>query len=114
MFPFQPHFQLNARKGLRGFLTEDHGEVIFKRLASERAFSLWLVWFRSEIRLSSLITLFVTGGFLVAAHRWMQDRHDNFFDLPEKQQQFQKHQAFYGVELVHDGGEFLGGALVGI
>ena len=30
------------------------------------AFSLWLVWFRSEIRLSSLITLFVTGGFLLA------------------------------------------------
>ncbi|MEO4048963.1 hypothetical protein AAFN46_17965 [Pseudomonas sp. CAU 1711] len=30
------------------------------------AFSLWLVWFRNEIRLSSLLTLFVTGGFLFA------------------------------------------------
>jgi hypothetical protein len=30
------------------------------------AFSLWLVWWRSEIRLSSLLTLFVTGGFLLA------------------------------------------------
>ncbi|MBD9481591.1 hypothetical protein IB229_01295 [Pseudomonas sp. PDM14] len=30
------------------------------------AFSLWLVWLRNEIRLSSLLTLFVTGGFLFA------------------------------------------------
>ncbi|MDD0841624.1 hypothetical protein [Pseudomonas sp. Gutcm_11s] len=30
------------------------------------AFSLWLVWARNEIRLSSLLTLFVTGGFLLA------------------------------------------------
>ena len=30
------------------------------------AFGLWLVWFRNEIRLSSLLTLFVTGGFLLA------------------------------------------------
>ncbi|WP_439888204.1 hypothetical protein ACSX1C_03190 [Pseudomonas sp. MBLB4123] len=30
------------------------------------AFSLWLVWLRNEIRLSSLLTLFVTGGFLLA------------------------------------------------
>ncbi|MDG9924532.1 MULTISPECIES: hypothetical protein [unclassified Pseudomonas] len=30
------------------------------------AFSLWLVWWKGEIRLSSLLTLFVTGGFLLA------------------------------------------------
>lgn len=30
------------------------------------AFSLWLVWLRGNLRLSSLLTLFVTGGFLIA------------------------------------------------
>ncbi|MGB4074482.1 hypothetical protein [Pseudomonas sp.] len=30
------------------------------------AFSLWLVWFRGNLRLSSLMTFFVTGGFLLA------------------------------------------------
>ncbi|QEY61791.1 hypothetical protein FXN65_06865 [Metapseudomonas lalkuanensis] len=30
------------------------------------AFSFWLVWFRGDLRLSSLLTLFVTGGFLLA------------------------------------------------
>lgn len=30
------------------------------------AFSLWLVWCKGDIRLSSLLTLFVTGGFLLA------------------------------------------------
>ena len=30
------------------------------------AFSFWLVWFRSNLRLSSLLTFFVTGGFLLA------------------------------------------------
>ncbi|MGA4632956.1 hypothetical protein ACPA5B_03670 [Pseudomonas solani] len=29
-------------------------------------FSLWLVWFRNDLRLSSLLTLFVTGGFLLS------------------------------------------------
>jgi len=29
-------------------------------------FSLWLVWFRGNLRLSSLMTFFVTGGFLLA------------------------------------------------
>ena len=29
-------------------------------------FSLWLVWWRGNIRLSSLMTFFVTGGFLLA------------------------------------------------
>ena len=30
------------------------------------AFSFWLVWFRGNLRLSSLLTFFVTGGFLLA------------------------------------------------
>ena len=30
------------------------------------AFCLWLTWFRNGIRLSALLTLFVTGGFLLA------------------------------------------------
>lgn len=30
------------------------------------AFSLWLVWFKGNLRLASLLTLFVTGGFLLA------------------------------------------------
>lgn len=30
------------------------------------AFSFWLVWFRANLRLSSLMTVFVTGGFLLA------------------------------------------------
>ena len=30
------------------------------------AFGLWLVWWKGEIRLSSLLTLFITGGFLLA------------------------------------------------
>jgi hypothetical protein len=30
------------------------------------AFSFWLVWFRANLRLSSLMTFFVTGGFLLA------------------------------------------------
>lgn len=30
------------------------------------AFCFWLTWFKNNIRLSSLMTLFVTGGFLVA------------------------------------------------
>lgn len=29
-------------------------------------FSLWIVWFKGNLRLSSLMTLFVTGGFLMS------------------------------------------------
>nr|WP_246883960.1 hypothetical protein [Pseudomonas chlororaphis] len=29
-------------------------------------FSLWLVWLKGNLRLSSLLTVFVTGGFLLA------------------------------------------------
>lgn len=41
MFQFHPYFTLNARKGLRGLLTDKHGEVIFRKLRAERAFKLW-------------------------------------------------------------------------
>jgi hypothetical protein len=30
------------------------------------AFSVWLVWGRNDLQLASLLTLFVTGGFLLA------------------------------------------------
>ncbi|GMT97083.1 N-6 DNA methylase [Corallococcus caeni] len=41
-----------------------------------------------------------TGGFLIAADRHVRSQTDNYFDLTEKQQAFQRRQAFYGVELV--------------
>jgi type I restriction enzyme M protein len=43
-----------------------------------------------------------TCGFLIAADRYIKAKTDNLFKLTEKQQQFQKQKAFYGVELVHD------------
>ena len=43
-----------------------------------------------------------TGGFLIAADRYIKERTDNLFDLPEKQQVFQRKDAFHGVELVPD------------
>jgi type I restriction enzyme M protein len=43
-----------------------------------------------------------TCGFLIAADRYVKANTDSHFKLTEKQQQFQKHKAFYGVELVHD------------
>ncbi|WP_434347866.1 N-6 DNA methylase [Myxococcus virescens] len=41
-----------------------------------------------------------TGGFLIAADRYVRAQTDNYFDLTEKQQEFQLRKAFYGVELV--------------
>lgn len=41
-----------------------------------------------------------TGGFLIAADRHVRSKTDNYFDLSEKQQEFQRKRAFYGVELV--------------
>ena len=35
------------------------------------AYSFWLVWGRDNLRLASLLTLFVTGGFLMAY--WLRD-----------------------------------------
>lgn len=43
-----------------------------------------------------------TGGFLIAADRHIKAATDNLFDLLTAQQDFQKKQAFYGVELVQD------------
>ena len=43
-----------------------------------------------------------TAGFLIAADRWVKAATDNLFDLPVAKQDFQKKQAFYGVELVQD------------
>ncbi len=41
-----------------------------------------------------------TAGFLIAADRYIKDQTDDLFDLDEKQQDFQKHKAFIGMELV--------------
>ena len=43
-----------------------------------------------------------TGGFLIAADRYIKARTNDLFDLPERLQEFQKREAFYGVELVLD------------
>ncbi|HMR79457.1 MAG TPA: N-6 DNA methylase, partial [Polyangiaceae bacterium] len=43
-----------------------------------------------------------TAGFLIAADRYIKERTDDLFDLKEKQQTFQRKQAFYGMELVPD------------
>lgn len=43
-----------------------------------------------------------TGGFLVAADRFVRDATDDFFKLTEAQAYFQRHQALSGLELVPD------------
>ncbi|MBK9577035.1 MAG: N-6 DNA methylase [Fibrobacteres bacterium] len=43
-----------------------------------------------------------TGGFLIAASRWMREKTDNYFGLSVDQQSFQKKHAFVGIELVQD------------
>jgi type I restriction enzyme M protein len=43
-----------------------------------------------------------TGGFIVAADRYIKDRTDSLFKLPKEQIFFQKHNAFVGLELVPD------------
>ena len=43
-----------------------------------------------------------TGGFLVAADRFIKAATDDLFTLPEAQQRFQREQAFNGLELVPD------------
>lgn len=43
-----------------------------------------------------------TGGFLVAADRFIRDATDDFFELTESQAYFQRHQALNGLELVPD------------
>lgn len=43
-----------------------------------------------------------TCGFLIAADRYIKAQTDGNFDLPKAEQDFQRKQAFYGVELVLD------------
>lgn len=43
-----------------------------------------------------------TGGFLIAADRYIKAQTDDLFDLSEQEQQFQRHKAFHGMELVPD------------
>lgn len=43
-----------------------------------------------------------TAGFLVAADRYIKDRTDELFKLPQQQIYFQRHSAFVGAELVPD------------
>jgi type I restriction enzyme M protein len=43
-----------------------------------------------------------TGGFLVAADRFIKDRTDDLFKLSKEKTHFQRHNAFTGSELVHD------------
>jgi len=43
-----------------------------------------------------------TGGFIVAADRFIKDHTDDLFTLPKEQVFFQKHNAYVGLELVPD------------
>lgn len=43
-----------------------------------------------------------TGGFLTCADQYIKQQTDDLFELSSEQQQFQKHSAFCGVELVDD------------
>jgi type I restriction enzyme M protein len=43
-----------------------------------------------------------TAGFLIEADRYIKSKTDGLFDLPAAKQEFQKKQAFYGMELVDD------------
>jgi type I restriction enzyme M protein len=43
-----------------------------------------------------------TFGFMIAADRHVREQTDDYFDLGEKEAEFQKHNAFSGVELVKD------------
>jgi type I restriction enzyme M protein len=43
-----------------------------------------------------------TGGFLIAADRHIKSQTDDLFTLNQRQQDFQRRQAFYGMELVQD------------
>jgi type I restriction enzyme M protein len=43
-----------------------------------------------------------TGGFLINADRYVRASTDDYFKLSEKKQNFQRREAFYGMELVAD------------
>jgi type I restriction enzyme M protein len=41
-----------------------------------------------------------TFGFMIAADQYLKEKHDNYFDQRTEQQEFQKKEAFTGIELV--------------
>lgn len=43
-----------------------------------------------------------TGGFLIVADRWIKERTDDLFTLSEREQRFQREEAFWAMELVPD------------
>jgi type I restriction enzyme M protein len=43
-----------------------------------------------------------TFGFMISANHYLREKTDDYFDLAEKEAEFQKYQAFTGVELVKD------------
>lgn len=43
-----------------------------------------------------------TGGFIIAADRYIKQQTDELFNLSTPEQEFQRRQAFYGMELVQD------------
>jgi type I restriction enzyme M protein len=43
-----------------------------------------------------------TGGFLIMADRWIKERTDDLFTLSEREQRFQREEAFWAMELVPD------------
>ena len=43
-----------------------------------------------------------TFGFMISADHYLKEKHDNYFDLDDKQREFQEKEAFSGVELVAD------------
>jgi len=43
-----------------------------------------------------------TFGFMIVADQFLKEKYDNYFDLSTDQQEFQKRQAFTGIELVRD------------
>ena len=43
-----------------------------------------------------------TFGFMIAAHQYVKDATDDFFDLDADQAKFEREEAFTGCELVHD------------
>jgi type I restriction enzyme M protein len=43
-----------------------------------------------------------TFGFMIAADQYLKDKHEDYFELTEKQRKFQEYDAFSGCELVQD------------
>lgn len=43
-----------------------------------------------------------TFGFMISADHYLKEKYDNYFDLDDKQREFQEKEAFSGVELVAD------------